>query len=1422
MAMGVVGAPFELLDTGFALVTAPLAALMPGLPAATLTAPHFGTPHGHAHPPSLIPPNPVPIPLPSIGTVMCAGCVSVLIGGIPAARAGDVGLAVTCGSLSPAFEVYTGSSNTWIGGSRAARMTDITRHCNPASAMGKLGAIMGAVGLAAGGVSAGAASAGGEALQASMQAAQLAADAVALAMSALLGKDPGVPPALGALLVGNPTVLIGGFPLPDLLDVLGAALKGLKKLGDAAGKSPAVKKALAKVGLCNDPGEPVNSFSGVVYNDFEDYRDPNGFVWERHYRSDWNDDDGSLGYGFRHFYDRRLRLLRKRALYEAHDGEQVSIPRADGGGFVPGAGFTLTEQQSGRHVLTTDRDEVLEFDTRPTESPSARLVRYGRKDLQLSLTYDDRGRLKALTEVNGDRVIDTRIARDERGRIVQLRRGVRGGTETTISRYAYENDCLVAWQDALGATARMHYDAARRMVQGTDRRGYSFHWHYDPHTGRCIKAHGDDGLWGIEARYEGNQSVFKEADGGEWTFKHFPDGVVSHILDPEGGVLEYVRDEDTGRIVKQIMPGGTEYQWLYDARGKHYGRLGPFGHLLPPEDEDPRPPNPLGHDGPTTPKEVLYGRPMDGLADSLGGLPSVVKHRLDRVLTHTLPSAPPPTEPTRDAAGRVVEQIEPGGSVHRFKYDGEGNVSAELDSSGEWSSRHYTSWNLLDKQTSALGHVTRYEYTHRGKWRALVDPNGNRTEYVRDKRHRIHEIHRYGELYRRYLHDAFDTIIEEQDGCGNTLVKHETGPHGLHVSTTLASGERYTYEYDSQGQFTKASSTEHEIVQRHGGDLLELDLRDGRGVEHQYGPARRLRQTKYFERFRVRYEYPTDSRARITTPDGATHDLWHQQNILVRENGNGTTEASVFDAADRLAARACWRRALTVDGPHWTTSYRYNASSDLISSVDSAQGPAHYEYDADHRLVAQHDYRGEQRYSYDSGANLTSTARHQLIEYVEGNLIQHADFDHFEHDARRRRSKHDRLGGPVVHYSYDSQDQLIEVRWSDRAEVWNAAYDGLGRRLWREYGGDRTDFYWDGDRLAAERDPDGRVRLYVYANEDALVPFMWLDYASESADPESGKAFYLFAAPTGMPLRVEDAQGREVWHARAIDVYGEIDETSAAPCPTRLRFAGHFFDEHLGLFYNRFRDYDPALGRYLQPDPLGHAGGINLFAYAANPMVQVDLRGLIHKKANSSDADGTDGQNGNKKPAEVDPDAAKKKPTEVDPDAAKKKRSAEKEQQREARREQVLDQAIADANAPGKRGKPSKRDLLSKDDQDWLDQDPRHARLAVDPDGKGKYEIGEAKTGLAAEKAGQVKPPVKRAVRDADPSEAGADLVDGDSKKWDVKAARDEPKIAETANAGENVMVDCEGMDQAQVDALKTRLDNQLNPDAADVIYVRR
>jgi RHS repeat-associated protein len=332
-------------------------------------------------------------------------------------------------------------------------------------------------------------------------------------------------------------------------------------------------------------------------------------------------------------------------------------------------------------------------------------------------------------------------------------------------------------------------------------------------------------------------------------------------------------------------------------------------------------------------------------------------------------------------------------------------------------------------------------------------------------------------------------------------------------------------------------------------------------------------------------------------------------------------------------------------GLTWSTAYRYNAASDLLFEIDENQHATAYRYDEDHRVTAQQDARGVRGWAYDPAGNIVSTPRHSLLKYFEGNLLGHADFVHFYYDPRRRVAQRNEPDGVVTEYLYDSVDQLIEARFSNRSEVWRAAYDGLGRRLWRQIGEKRTDFYWDEDRLAAERFPDGKLRLYVYANEDALVPFMWLDYASEDAEPASGRAFYLFTAPNGMPVRVEDAYGNETWRAAGVDAYGELDP-SAPPCPTRLRFAGHFYDEDLGLFYNRFRDYDPSVGRYLQPDPLGHAGGINLFAYPSNPLVFVDLRGLTHVRRDRSESG--DGQNGRKREQETErPEMLKKAEAEA-------------------------------------------------------------------------------------------------------------------------------------------------------------------------------
>lgn len=44
--------------------------------------------------------------------------------------------------------------------------------------------------------------------------------------------------------------------------------------------------------------------------------------------------------------------------------------------------------------------------------------------------------------------------------------------------------------------------------------------------------------------------------------------------------------------------------------------------------------------------------------------------------------------------------------------------------------------------------------------------------------------------------------------------------------------------------------------------------------------------------------------------------------------------------------------------------------------------------------------------------------------------------------------------------------------------------------------------------------------------------------------------------------------------------------------PLAIRFPGQYYDEETGLHYNRFRYYDPGIGRYVSADPIGQYGGL--------------------------------------------------------------------------------------------------------------------------------------------------------------------------------------------------------------------------------------
>lgn len=235
--MAAINAPLDTFNVAFADATAALAGAWPALPAATTMSLAIGLPHAHA---------PVPTAMPVLGSVLTGCCMSVLIRGLPAARVGDMGINPTClGAPLPGFEIFTGSSKVFIGGARAARMFDITKHCWPpaprwkpapaaapvvagASAVMK-GMLVAGMAAQGAGVVADAIDAAGTgdpalasayALSAVTGAAQLASDAVALAFGAMLGKNPCIGSPTGALALGATDVLIGGFPVPSGLALL--------------------------------------------------------------------------------------------------------------------------------------------------------------------------------------------------------------------------------------------------------------------------------------------------------------------------------------------------------------------------------------------------------------------------------------------------------------------------------------------------------------------------------------------------------------------------------------------------------------------------------------------------------------------------------------------------------------------------------------------------------------------------------------------------------------------------------------------------------------------------------------------------------------------------------------------------------------------------------------------------------------------------------------------------------------------------------------------------------------------------------------------------------------------------------------------------------------------------------------------------
>ena len=268
-------------------------------------------------------------------------------------------------------------------------------------------------------------------------------------------------------------------------------------------------------------------------------------------------------------------------------------------------------------------------------------------------------------------------------------------------------------------------------------------------------------------------------------------------------------------------------------------------------------------------------------------------------------------------------------------------------------------------------------------------------------------------------------------------------------------------------------------------------------------------------------------------------------------------------------------------------TYGYDEFSNLVWSNQGGQ------FDFLHRSVDDvgnlYETKDKKDRVYGAGSRLLETRDAKFFYDEEGNLVEKVE-----------------KNGDTWKYEYNGNGMMSKVIKPDKTEV-TFKYDALGRRI-EKCSHERTmRFVWDGNTILHEYCSENDS---VELENDNLVTWVFNDGFVPSAKITSERNYSIISDYLGTPVEAFDEQGNKVWSAE-LDIYGRVKEFTGEKDFIPFRYQGQYEDVEIGLYYNRFRYYDPEQGNYTQIDPIGLAGGNpTLYGYVRDPNRMIDSLGL--------------------------------------------------------------------------------------------------------------------------------------------------------------------------------------------------------------------
>ena len=756
---------------------------------------------------------------------------------------------------------------------------------------------------------------------------------------------------------------------------------------------------------------------------------------------------------------------------------------------------------------------------------------------------------------------------------------------------------ITEYSDNLGHTWHFEWNDERQLLGATDPLGGRHQFSYDEAGNLSASVdplgRSESTLW---LEHWSLPLVETDAAGNSWQYRYDPRGNCTHETDPLGQVTQY-RFDAQGQVVEII-----------DATGKSKTlQWNDLGQLIRHVD--------------------CSGSPTIFSYDRRGHL-QVVTDALGERVTYQ-----------HDAQGRLLQSQLPDGRVEQYLRDGSGQLTGYVDPAGHSTGYQYDRRGQVRQRIDAHGRQVQFGYDAYGRLQALTNENGESYRFAWDAGDRLIEQRDLDGSARCYAYDMLDNAIRVEyvpAPFGNGLALVPTQPvtpivHQLErdavgrLIAKVTDDGRTEYAYNPQDQLIAITFTDNDgNEQKLGfaydvlGQLLEEQGAVG-SLQHHYDELGNLIQTQLPDgRWLNRLYYGSGHLHQINL-DGRVisdfeRDRLHRE--VLRTQGQLSTR-SEYDRVGRLRSRLRRPSSQPPVLPAPTQKhFDYDPSDNLIGRLDrQPRGDQRQllHYDATGRIIASQDsvqVQGE-TFAYDAAANLLDGPSASAGLVVHNKLLTYQDkryrYDGFGRMIEKRSGSH-----RVQRFAYDAEHRLIEVRNQDgaRETIVRMTYDPLGRRIGKTehdnngYPLGETRFTWDGLRLLQEH-RNSQTSLYLYAN-DGYEPLARVDGSGELQ-----KVRYYHNDLNGLPEQLTEADGATVWQAR-YQVWGNTLEEIREPYyieEQNLRFQGQYLDRETGLHYNTFRFYDPDVGRFTTPDPIGLMGGLNLYQYAPNPLLWSDPLG---------------------------------------------------------------------------------------------------------------------------------------------------------------------------------------------------------------------